>query len=269
MQYTLSISLQAERVATQLLQSSAGGRALRFLRGGAGSAGDAVACDVQSLSCDGADLVPALERSIASIAHSASKPVDGWDLEVKLGLAFARLAVLPLEGVSPSATILSGVARAWVAERLHLDPAAQELRWRMMDDHHLLVYCAPKSVLAMFNDLARRRNLRLSSFLPAALEELLRRTRQRPQRGQPASRVLVWTESAEAHGRIAPVHLFHLRRRQLCTDWRGWLPPPAANEGGDAALAGAVTRFLAANGAVSATVEHAHWPLVPALEATP
>lgn len=268
MNYTLLVFLQAERVVTQLVRCSRRQRALHSLRcllGGIASmpasAGDVIACDIQPVSGAESDLEHALERSIANVGQIVSKPVAGWDLEVRLGLAFSRLGVLPLENVRLSPPNLSAVAAVWVRERLHLDPAAQEVRWRMLGSGHMLVFCAPRSILDVFNALASRQNLRLKSFLPAALAEVLRKVRQRPKRGLPASRVLVWTESGAKGTRVAPVHMFHLRGRQLCTDWRGWLPQSAPNGHGDDALEGALARFLAANGATEAAVEYQRWSL--------
>lgn len=204
-------------------------------------------------------LIDGLGQLIES-AFTASE-LHGAELAVELGLAYARLGVLRLSGTA-AAGGLEAYASAWAEQTWHIDAVSQVVRAeRLPRQDALLVSCVDRAVFDVLAQFARDRELRFVSCQPAALAQL----DQLPSASAGDS-VLAWTEPAVVAARAPVVQLVHCRSGHMQAIWRGWLSPPTKDDTEDAALDGALRRFIAAQHLSASTPVHiAGWDRGPAM----
>ncbi|MDB5870675.1 MAG: hypothetical protein JWQ07_117 [Ramlibacter sp.] len=207
----------------------------------------------------------ALDARLDSLAAAFASTCErenlrGLAFEVRLGLDFARVGLMPVEGIAAKASsdaAMQTYIDAWVRHMLRLDPASQVTRWQLLaDGRNLLISCIDRVVVDALDALATRQGMRLTSCRPAMLSMTVGGIRK------DAGGTIVLTEAGKHSHRSSLVQMMQLQRGQIVRVWRGWIPyatPTAA----DVSLDSAVRRFNATPpGAPDVPVEHVRWPAV-------
>lgn len=216
----------------------------------------------------------ALEQAWTAVAARHPQAGKNTDFSVQLGLAHARLGLVPLvkEGSThPSKEAVDSYLRAWVEQMWSLDPATQIIRWEATEaGDQVLISCIESGVYEELESFSHRHGLRFVSCTPAVLSAA-RPGPPQPRSGPSAatqsaeSAVTVWSEPSSAGQRIPLVQLIHHLGAQPQALWRGWLPPThESRDAPDVAIQGALRRFLAANKLpMSTAVKWRHWKHQP------
>lgn len=207
------------------------------------------------------DVAKQFDDAFAQLKAAHGERLGRAKLDVELGLAGARIGLMVLEGgtaTSLTSAALDACVHAWVKQMLHLEPASQLVRWKILaDPSMLLVSCVERTAFESLEQLAKAQGMRFVACKPAVLAALS------AVRDQPDEATLVWTEAAPGSTRSSIVQLLRFERAQLRAAWRGWVPPPAAGSN-DSALVGALRRFQAHHRCrTDAPVTYLHWPPPP------
>jgi hypothetical protein len=213
------------------------------------------------LPADGDSLDARLDSLLAAFASMCGREhLHGLAFEVRLGLDFARVGLMTVEGLvgtSSGDAAMQSYVDAWVRHMLRLEPGSQVTRWQLLADRrNLLISCIDRGVFDALQALATRQGMRLTSCRPAML------SMAPGGAGRNAAGTLVFTEPGRQSHRSSLVQMMQFDRGQLVRTWRGWLPfaMPSAI---DTPLDSAVRRFNATPaGTPGFPVEHVHWPVI-------
>jgi hypothetical protein len=229
---------------------------------------DDLACQVELPMAGGRDALPALlDLAAARLRSRLASDLRGLPLEVQLGLEHAHFGLLALEdggAGAPRAAMRDTYAQAWVRQMLHLDPAAQVVRWQVSPDgRKLLISCVDRQVFDALQAFSDAQGLRFVSCRPAVLSAVSA-VRAPAAAGDARGLTVVWTEAGRHAARFGSVQLLRFEQGLLSATWRGWVPAAAcAGLEPDEALAAAVRRF-GARAATPGITQHVHWPSAPA-----
>lgn len=223
------------------------------------------------------ELAARLEQAWAAAAAKHPPAIKNTDLSVHLGLAHARLGLVPLVdegGTHLTKEAIDSYVQAWVGQMWSLDPATQIIRWEATEaGDHVLISCIDRNVYAELESFARRHGLRFISCTPAVLSAMhlaappsRRGSSTAKQSGE--SVITVWSEPTSTGQRASLVQLIHHIGPKPQALWRGWLPAQESSSAPEDALQGALRRFMVACKLPAGTgVEWVHWrhqPSVPA-----
>lgn len=219
----------------------------------------------------------ALEQAWSTATTKHPQAVKNADLSVHLGLAHARLGLLPLvEEGGPHLTkeAIDSYVQAWVGQMWSLDPATQVIRWEVTDaGDHALISCINRDVYRELESFAHRHDLRFFSCTPAVLSAM-RLAAPPSRRGSSAAKqsgesvITVWSEPTSTGQRASLVQLIHHIGSKPQALWRGWLPAQESSSAPEDALQGALRRFMVACKLPASTgVEWVHWRYQPSVPA--
>jgi hypothetical protein len=214
------------------------------------------------------DMSLALEDLVAQLSAKPGQSMVGADLEAQLGLDHSYIGMMSLADV-PATTLtsatLSSYARAWIAQMLHLDPATQIVRQRILNDpRKVLISCVDRAVFEVLQNFSLQHKLRFRSCRPAVLSIVTAEQEAGQGATDQSGRTVVWTELDANGHRTNRVQLVRLVGKELAAAWRGWVPAPEG-DAADAQLEAAVRRFEACYSDDSGHVRaHLRWPLAAA-----
>jgi len=204
-----------------------------------------------------------LEEAVSRLRTTYEGPLKGLDLEVRLGMAHARIGLMTLDDMT--ATSLTSTARetyiaAWIPQMLHLDPQTQVVRWQILSDaHKVLISCVDRAVFDELQDFSHLHGLRFMSCRPAVLSAIEHGESAVGKSNATEPWTVVWTEAGAGARRSSSVQLLRLRGRQLWATWRGWIPFSPHDD--DTALEGAIRRFQVHHSAPACeSLKRQHWP---------
>jgi hypothetical protein len=201
-------------------------------------------------------LSTALEQAWATAVAKHRQASKKADLSVQLGLAHARLGLVPLVqdgGTHLTKEAIDSYTQAWVGQMWSLDPATQIIRWEASEaGEQVLISCIDRGVYEELESFAHRHSLRFLSCTPAVLHEVHLaapepRGKSSAEQQSAQGVITVWTEPSSTGQRTPLVQLIHHLDSQPQALWRGWLPKQESSDAPDDALQGALRRFMAAN----------------------
>jgi hypothetical protein len=188
---------------------------------------------------------PEFDQLISQLKAKSVLPLAGVDLEVQLGLDHSHIGLMTLAdaaATSLSSAALASYAQAWVGQMLHLDPATQIVRQRILaDPRKVLISCIDRAVFDALHEFSSRHGLRFKSCRPAVLSAIA--TEQAGSSAQ-NGRTVVCTDWDADGARSNRIQLLRFDGNELVAAWRGWVPA-LLSVGTDTQLEGAIRRFNA------------------------